>query len=85
MLLVQIQLSTGLQQFLKRNFKEKIMKNIVRNFDNQFVSEETMKIAKDNAIQMQQLTALTESAISVRNAELAETLRTEIINAQQGV
>jgi len=61
------------------------MKNIVRNFDNQFVSEETMKIAKDNAIQMQQLTALTESAISVRNAELAETLRTEIINAQQGV
>jgi len=61
------------------------MKNIVRNFDNQFVSEETMKIAKDNAIQMQQLTALTESAISARNAELAETLRTEIINAQQEV
>ncbi len=61
------------------------MQNIVRNFDNQFVSEETMKIAKDNAIQMQQLTALTESAISARNAELAEALKVEIFNAQQGV
>ena len=61
------------------------MQNILRNFDNQFVSEETMKIAKDNAIQMQQLTALTESAISARNAELAEALRLEIFNAQQGV
>jgi hypothetical protein len=53
----------------------------MRNFDDQFVSEETMKTAEDNAIQMQQLTALTENAISARNAELAEALRLEIINA----
>jgi hypothetical protein len=58
------------------------MQNILRNFDNQFVSKETMKIAKDNAIQMQQLTALTENAVSARNAELAEALRLEIFNAQ---
>jgi len=54
----------------------------MQNFDSQFVSEETMKIAKDNAIQMQQLVALTENAVSERNAELAEALRIEIFNAQ---
>ena len=54
------------------------MQDIVRNFDNQIVSEEALKIAKDNAIQMQQLTMLTENAISARNAELAEAFRAEI-------
>ena len=63
------------------------MENIARNFGEQFVSEETLKIATENAIEMQQLTTLTESAISARDTELAEALSLEIINAQlaQGV
>lgn len=61
------------------------MENIARNFGNQFVSEETLKIATENAIKMQELTTLTEIALSARNAELAEALRIEIFNAQQGV
>jgi hypothetical protein len=58
------------------------MQNIARNFGEQFVSEETLKIATDNAIKMQELTTLTEVAISARDAELAEALRIEIFNAQ---
>jgi len=59
----------------------------MQNFDSQFVSEETMRIATANAVKMQQLTTLTEIAVSARDAELAESLRTEIFNAQsaQGV
>jgi len=61
------------------------MQNIARNFGNQSVSEETLKIATENAIKMQELTTLTEIAIAARDAELAEALRIEIFNAQQGV
>ena len=58
------------------------MQNIARNFGEQFVSEETLKIAIEDAIKMQELTTLTEIAISARDAELAEALRIEIFNAQ---
>jgi hypothetical protein len=58
------------------------MQNIERNFGNQSVSEETLKIATENAIKMQELTTLTELAIAARDAELAESLRIEIFNAQ---
>ena len=58
------------------------MQNIARNFGEQFVSEETLKIATENAIKMQELTTLTELAIAARDAELAEALRIEIFNAQ---
>jgi len=61
------------------------MQNIARNFGNQSVSEETLKIATENAIKMQELTTLTEIAIAARDAELAEAHRIEIFNAQQGV
>ena len=61
------------------------MQNIARNFGEQFVSEETLKIATENAIKMLEITTLTEVAISARDAELAEALRIEIFNAQQGV
>ena len=54
------------------------MNNISKNFDALFVSEETIKIAKDNAIEMQNSTTLTEEAISKRNAELAEAFMAEI-------
>jgi hypothetical protein len=60
------------------------MQNIVRNFDNQSVSEETLKIATENALKMQELTTLTEVAISARNAELANLLAAEIIAATNG-
>ncbi len=63
------------------------MQNIARNFGEQVVSEETIKIATKNAIELQKLTILTENAIYERNTELAEALSLEIINAQstQGV
>jgi hypothetical protein len=83
--LQQIDISTLLQQFSKHNLKEIIMQNIERNFGNQSVSEETLKIATENAIKMLELTTLTEIAIAARDAELAEALRIEIFNAQQGV
>jgi hypothetical protein len=58
------------------------MQNIARNFGEQFVSEETLKIATENAIKMLEITTLTEAAISARDAELAEALRIQIFNAQ---
>jgi hypothetical protein len=58
------------------------MQNIARNFGDQFVSEETLKIATENAIKMLEITTLTEVAISARDAELAEALRIQIFNAQ---
>jgi hypothetical protein len=58
------------------------MQNIARNFGEQFVSEETLKIATENAIKMLEITTLTEVAISARDAELAEALRIQIFNAQ---
>jgi hypothetical protein len=58
------------------------MQNIERNFGNQSVSEETLKIATENAIKMLEITTLTEVAISARDAELAEALRIQIFNAQ---
>ena len=59
------------------------MQNIARNFGDQFVSEETLKIATENAIKMLEITTLTEVAISARDAELAEALRIQIFNAQK--
>ena len=59
------------------------MQNIARNFGEQFVSEETLKIATENAIKMLEITTLTEVAISARDAELAEALRIQIFNAQK--
>jgi uncharacterized protein YajQ (UPF0234 family) len=52
--------------------------NILKNFDTLFASEETIKIAKDNAFALQQLMAMTEQTISKRNAELAEAFKAEI-------
>ena len=54
------------------------MQNIAKNFDNQFVSEETLKIAIKNANNIKQLTTLTENAITARDAELAEALKVEL-------
>jgi hypothetical protein len=58
------------------------MNNIAKNFDEQFFSEETMKIARENAIAVQQLMTMTEEAISKKNAELAETFMAEISNSR---
>lgn len=59
------------------------MKNIEGKFSNEFViSAKELKIAQENAIEMQQLVAMTQEFISARDAELANSLKEEVIKFQ---